>query len=115
MPPDMSGQESNFVVKILERIFGEGNVSEHFIRKLAHFTEYFVFGMEIMLYMGKFDICLFHGVFTAAVDETIQIFSLRGSSLIDVWLDTAGCILGITLIYIILRKKTKSGRASEDY
>lgn len=107
MPPDMSEDESGFVVKVLEIFMGKGNVSELFIRKLAHFSEYCLLGLELMAYFGKFPTGAFHGLFVAAADETIQIFSGRGSSLLDVWLDCAGCVTGLVIIILILKKKTK--------
>lgn len=36
--------------------------------------------------------------FVAAIDETIQIFSHRGSQLQDVWLDFSGFIVGTLLL-----------------
>ena len=111
MPPDVSGDESQRVVEILENVFGDGNVDEHFVRKLAHFTEFFILGLELMTYFDNMYICAFHGLFIAAMDETIQIVSSRGSSLLDVWLDFFGCICGMVLLIIIakLRKKKNEG------
>ena len=105
MPPDMSGEESGFVVSVLELAFGKGNVSELLVRKLAHFTEYFILGMELMAYFGVFHTGAFHGLTVAAIDETIQLLSQRGSSLLDVWLDFAGCLTGILIILLITGKK----------
>ena len=105
MPPEMSGEESGFVVSLLEFIFGKGNVSELLVRKLAHFTEYLVLGIELMAYFRVFHLGAFHGLFVAALDETIQIVSQRGSSLLDVWLDFAGCLTGILIILLITGKK----------
>ena len=38
------------------------------------------------------------GFFVAAIDETIQIFSHRGSQLQDVWLDFSGFVVGTLLL-----------------
>jgi VanZ family protein len=49
---------------------------------------------------------------SAALDETIQIFSKRGNSVLDVLLDISGgasAMLVICIVYIILLK-TKIGR-----
>ena len=108
MPPDVSSDESGFVVKILEGVFGTGNVSELLVRKLAHFTEYCLLGLELMACTGSVSASMSNGLFAAAVDETIQIFSNRGSSLADVWIDFAGCLLGVLIIYLIRRKKKKT-------
>ena len=67
--------------------FGLGPLSEHIIRKLAHFSEYALLG------------CLI----AALMDETIQIsIPNRTSSVTDVWIDMAGAIAGLFAALIIL-------------
>lgn len=115
-----SAEESGFVYDILcpffEIFMGKGNVTEHFIRKLAHFTEFFVLGLELMLLMkmvlGKVRLKLLInawtlGTFCALVDETIQLFSGRGPMVQDVWLDSAGCITGVSIMSIIIIVRDK--------
>ena len=42
------------------------------------------------------------GLAVACIDETIQIFTPgRASSLIDVWIDTAGFALGFVVIFAV--------------
>ena len=117
-----SAEESGFVYDLLcpffELFMGKGNVSEHFIRKLAHFTEFFGLGLELMLLMrlvfGKVK-CVYVinawtvGTFCALVDETIQIFAERGPQVQDVWLDSAGCLTGVLLMLcgIVLKDRKK--------
>lgn len=92
---------------ILQPLFGD--VTEHIVRKLAHFTEYCALGMELSgllicfrrLNPHMFLHCLSFAFFTAAIDETIQIFSQRGSQLQDVWLDFAGAVVGIAVVCAI--------------
>ena len=40
-----SGDRSMAVLEFLERVFGQGVISEHIIRKAAHFTEFGVLGV----------------------------------------------------------------------
>ena len=90
-------------------------VDEFLLRKAAHFSEYALLGAELSLLLNLLldrngrplargrrllDFPAL-GFFAAAIDETIQIFSGRGSSLLDVWLDTAGCLTGFFLIFLI--------------
>jgi len=51
---EYSGNESMRIVVFLERFFGEGNVSEHLVRKLAHFLEFSALGAELF---GMFRNC----------------------------------------------------------
>ena len=48
------------------------------------------------------------GLAVACIDETIQIFTPgRASSLIDVWIDTAGFALGFVVIYSVYTIQSK--------
>lgn len=109
------------VEPVLEPIVGEGKVTNHLVRKLAHVTEFMVLGAELSalsLLIGKRSVgyTVLAAVSTALCDETIQIFSKRGSQLQDVWLDISGAILGAILVLlafyfykliIYVRKKNK--------
>ena len=35
------------------------------------------------------------------VDETIQLFSNRGSLVSDIWIDIAGSVLGMIMAYVL--------------
>ena len=51
------------------------------------------------------------GTLTGAIDETLQIFSHRGSQVRDVLIDSAGALLGlgiVSLILYIISRKEKS-------
>ncbi|MBQ3373455.1 MAG: VanZ family protein [Oscillospiraceae bacterium] len=117
---EASSEESSFVMDLLtpllEVVVGKGNVTEHLVRKLAHFCEFFVYGIELQLFFAlsksrknAFLLALSHGLFTALVDETIQIFSGRGPMIQDVWLDFSGVAVGalITLAATALKKDKK--------
>lgn len=111
---EASSEESGFVMElvepVLEIIVGEGNVTEFLVRKLAHFTEFFVLGLEMLtffayrkpLFPQAFLLALTHGFFAAFLDETIQIFSGRGPMIQDVWLDVSGFAVGSLLMLGIM-------------
>jgi len=88
---------------------GTGNVTDHLVRKLAHFIEYGALGcsMALMLILRKrarmqpVINCAFAAMTVALTDETIQIFSGRGSQVKDVWLDFAGSCTGILFVVVI--------------
>lgn len=98
-----SGRVTETVNKVLTSM-GKETVTEHFIRKLAHFSEY---GLEGVLTVLLFVVyCLkpkksmrasiLIGLFTAVVDESIQFFSAgRAPGLLDVCIDMAGFICGM--------------------
>ena len=91
--------------------FGLGPLSEHIIRKLAHFSEFMLEGFLLMLclrvYTRRFvrhiSWPILGGLLTALTDETIQMFSDgRSSQLTDVWLDFSGALAGILVGLICL-------------
>jgi VanZ family protein len=94
---------------VLGIFVGAGNVTDHLVRKLAHFTEFAALGLELVLLvilLGRVRFqtvmnCAFFGLASAVVDETIQIFSDRGSQVQDVWLDFAGLCAGLLVALII--------------
>lgn len=53
MPGDLSEEESSRTLELLrpflEIFFGKGNVTDHLVRKLAHFSEYALLGCEFCL------------------------------------------------------------------
>lgn len=95
------------VEPILEPVVGEDNVTNHLVRKLAHVTEFMVLGVELSvlsLLIGRRSIgyTVLAAVSTALCDETIQLFSKRGSQVQDVWLDISGALLGAILVLLAL-------------
>lgn len=104
------------VRSFVELFVGEGNATDHLIRKLAHFAEYSVLGFGLILLISAWRKLslqnvvngLFAGLSVAVIDETIQIFSARGAQVQDVLLDYAGCCFGMLvtgLIVCALRRK----------
>lgn len=112
LPGEVSSALSGWVGNVLSHIFpfgpGEGEGSG-LLRKLAHLSEFACLGTTLWALAGMTagqknlaaPLSLLGGITAACVDETIQIFTPgRSSSLIDVWIDTFGLLLGIILALI---------------
>lgn len=91
-------------------------LTEHIIRKTAHFAEYAVLGgLTARAYglYGRHRICnrdaLMLIFMVPFVDETIQIFVAgRSGQISDVWLDMSGAAVGMAIaagVMCCLRKK----------
>lgn len=97
----------NMITPFLELFVGNGNVTDHMVRKLAHFTEFFALGvvMAYLLHLYRkytfFDrsyaaLC---GMAVAVIDESIQLIADgRGAQVQDVLLDTSGMLVGLLII-----------------
>ena len=90
-------------------------VSDHFVRKTAHFCEFGLLGCELTLLfwlksgLSFQNLCnsAFAALLTAVTDETIQIFSGRGSQVQDVVLDFAGALTGILFTRLLIGETEK--------
>lgn len=113
-PAEDSAEESRRVSQIvtpfLELFVGEGNVTDHLVRKLAHFCEYGVLGIltgALLLVKGETGIfrwsyALLCTLAVAVIDESIQILAAdRGAQVQDVLLDTAGSLTGLLAVWLI--------------
>ena len=108
MTGQQSGEVSGSLLEWISRIFPIFAQEEgHFLlRKLAHFSEFaclgllscarrIVGGTPVRPGLAGF------GLMAACIDETIQIYVPgRGSSLVDVWIDTAGFVTGCTIAFV---------------
>lgn len=107
MPASMSKQESRGLLSILIGYFPF--LTDHLIRKAAHFTEYAVLGALLFGAAGGWRSPAFPplvGILTAVADETIQIFSEgRSGQISDVWLDFAGFLVLWGILYLIAKRK----------
>ena len=78
-------------------------------RKLAHVWEFTLLGAELGVLAvlrkkhlpARLGAALACGLFVGLVDETVQIFSLRGPKIQDVWLDGLGVFLGLAAIALV--------------
>lgn len=119
---EASSKESSAVAEWLEKVlgafFGDVRINVLLLRKLAHFSEFALLGLEIALLSGRgFKGLPFYAVnclIVAFIDETIQIFSGRGPAVADMWIDLSGGITGAALMSLILmlidRKRSKAGK-----
>ena len=87
---------------VVEAVGGEettvGSFVDRFVRKIAHFVEFSLLGLCVEAYFllrySRIALALrcAIGLFVAAADETIQIFTGRGVSVLDVLLDFSGFV-----------------------
>ena len=117
-----SGSQSRFVMNMINHLLASLKISyaipELFIRKLGHFTEYFILGVLLTLTIYTYRI---HGALSVFIklfvlllvpvfDEFIQLFTPgRGSSVADVLLDFCGGCVGMILC-ILLISLSRSGK-----
>ncbi len=103
----------NIINEFLENIGFSGILTDHILRKTAHFGEYFILGglyildmMSIKGYRGaNIPVPLCVGILTGAADELSQNMSYgRAPMYTDVFIDSCGILAGILFIYAI--KKT---------
>ena len=121
-PADLSSMESKGVFQIIYNclhMFGAGvELTEHIIRKLAHFTEFTAIGGLLLSCAYCFDRTrpyrftvpvLFTGLTAALIDESIQLFvEGRAGMIADVWIDFGGVIFGsliMSALYTLYRKR----------
>ena len=112
-----SGHVTEWLTPLLEVFVGRGNVTDHLVRKLAHFTEFAALGFQILLLRRnrtRMDTAhsVEYGFFAAFLDESIQLLSARGAQIGDVWLDTAGVVFGVAATILLCRlvRIRKSGK-----
>lgn len=113
---DTSATVLSFLNDFLEKMGTSFRFEGYFIRKLAHFIEFFALGFFIMLtfeaFTGKtirgLGYPLFLCLLVPVLDEYIQIFSEGRTSLVtDVLLDFSGAFSGIIFAIILLFIKRK--------
>lgn len=124
MPADLSSEESESVMGVLQYILNflgfSAELTDHIVRKAAHFAEYTAIGMLLVSCAYSFSRTkpyryysqiLFAGLATAVIDETIQLnVAGRSGQITDVLLDFSGVITGavfMLLVYMIYRKIRK--------
>lgn len=121
MPPQMSSAVSNRVQLALSWFTpvdspaedaGSGDWS-FLVRKAAHFTEFFVLGGLLAARScerrKKPWAELLCAALAALTDETIQCFTGRSSSVLDVWLDLGGAGAGVLTVLWRIQKRNTGG------
>lgn len=126
-PADESSAESGFVLRLVHQAINAAGLSapwltEHIIRKCAHFGEYTVLGILLFKSMRNLEfgaavrrqIHMLLIFFIPFVDETLQLFTEgRSGQISDVWLDMSGVITGTILylcICLLVTGKAERGR-----
>ncbi len=91
----------------IEILVGKGKVTHGIFRKMAHFFEFFVLGLEVaLLFTLIFGLKLKNliwiftvGIAIGIIDESLQNVSNRTASVTDVLIDVAGFSLAVIISY----------------
>ena len=128
LPQEESAELSGDVLSFLQRIFGTESAFAKFlstyVRKLAHFTEFGLLALEAFLFTRVRQLPLHKSVFfllpfgflVAATDETLQIFTSRGASFVDVLIDFCGflTVTLLTCLTVIIYRKRKDKKENKN-
>lgn len=120
-PAHVSSRESGFVLSqirsLLEMASLDGSwLTEHIVRKTAHFAEYTGLGALLVLSFQTWLAPAAARLRTACelafvlplVDETIQLFVPgRSGQVDDVWLDIMGVFFGLVIMNVIMKAAGK--------
>lgn len=124
LPPEESSKESGAIGEIIEEIIPPETKPGEFVqtnlRKIAHFVEFACLGttvaVYILLFMNRHTaiLCSFPAALIVGFfDESLQLFSGRGASVKDVWIDFFGFLFASLIIYTgylifcLIRKNVK--------
>ena len=128
LPPEKSSEQSTALGGVIAEIIPPetelGGFVQKYLRKIAHFTEYGLLGIELAVLCVFFtrrkliSLCrsFFFAGSVALLDETIQILSKRGPSVIDIWIDIGGYVFfslftlfasGLVLLVFLLVRKIR--------
>ena len=116
MTSELSHMESLSVLELVRRIFS--GVTMHFIRKAAHFAEFFLLGIiswaaVFSFYKSSFLIPGAYCLLIACLDEGLQcMIPGRSGEVGDVVLDFSGSFLAIliaVLTAVVLKRRSQGG------
>src|SRR5690554_7808848 len=117
LPASLSSEQSGLIVDVIYPFILNLGIEidvqtfSLIIRKMAHFTEFFLLGVFWYIIYAKYfksvkliGVVLIHGLLTAVLDETVQLFvDGRSGEIIDVLIDFGG-VLSAVLFVIFYRK-----------
>ena len=114
LAPAESAATSDAVGEVVIRLVGgketaAGSFFDRFLRKIAHFTEFAVLGLESEAYLWRHRTPLLtllqfaFGLLIAGADEFLQLFTDRGAAFTDVLIDLSGFALAVLSLHILLR------------
>lgn len=112
---EQSSANSTGVLNAVQNLLGSlgiaSGLTEHIIRKAAHFTEFAALGALLMVTVRMYSprparhifLPLFIGLGTAVTDEYLQLFvEGRSSQVSDVLLDFSGVAAGLLICLLII-------------
>lgn len=109
-----SGFFVQFAMDRLSFLFNDVQTATHYVRKAAHFAEFFAQGAFLSAalfstgYHKRFIYVLFSGLLTACTDEYIQLFfEGRGSMVSDIFIDFSGtcaAAAGFMVLWYLIKK-----------
>lgn len=116
LPATVSSGESTYALGVVGNFFSSIGLkfialTEHIIRKSAHFIEYTIFGVLLIntirihgfIGLTKWLLVMVLGIAVPFIDETIQLFVPgRSGQITDVWLDMSGVLAGICIVTVFL-------------
>lgn len=125
---DLSSADSGAVLQMVRQVLAAvgmdgAGITEHVIRKTAHFTEYAVLGILLCLCFRTFSLSLDRRILCQTLvsflapftDETIQLFVAgRSGQISDVWLDCAGAAFGTMVFIMAARILSRTGVKKRD-
>lgn len=116
-PADQSSQESASVLALIHQIIPF--MSMHFLRKAAHFGEFFVLGALLFTTFRVFEkqallLPAVIGAGVAVTDELLQLISPgRSCQISDMLLDFSGALVGVLLMNLLVRIRRVVHQPSE--
>lgn len=116
-PAGLSSADSGTVLELVRNIcasvsIDSGMITEHIIRKLAHFSEYTLLGIFLFSCLDSYELGresrgmlqIILGFSVPFTDETIQLFVAgRSGQISDVWLDCAGVVFGTLICWAMVQ------------
>jgi len=109
---DISSMQSDMIVKLINNVIP---INSFFVRKLAHFSLFFILELVLFLTFKNIYLSFFISSGYALLDEFHQYFVPgRSCELRDVLIDISGCILAILIIklwrYYNAKRTTINGK-----
>lgn len=109
---DISSMQSDIIVKLINNVIP---INSFFVRKLAHFSLFFILELILFLTFKNIYLSFFISSGYALLDEFHQYFVPgRSCELRDVLIDISGCILAILIIklwrYYHAKRTTFNGK-----
>lgn len=101
---------------LFQQFFGYGGLTDHIVRKLAHFCEFAALGFFVqhLFWMMRRQVNphyvlhgMFFGLLCAVTDEMLQTLTDRSPQVSDVLLDFSGVAFGsagFLLLYLLIRR-----------